>query len=438
MEITKEHAAKWESAKESLSATLGGPSYKGWVEPLELRAISSDAIVLEAPNYITAEVMRGRYYSTLAAAIKRAFGKDFIVNVATAEDIGQLIANLSTSMINRAYTFDNFVVGHSNNFAYSAAMAVAESPGEQGAYNPLFIYGGVGLGKTHLMNAIGNYIAENSPEKNVLYMSSETFTNEFIGAIKKKGTEELREKLRNADVFMVDDIQFLAKTVTTQEEFFHTFNDIHQKGKQIILSSDRPPSEIPAIEERLRTRFEWGLLVDIRKPDFETRMAILRAKCEEEELDFPQEVLEYIAERVDSNIRGLEGALNTLKARSELMGGRVTLEYAMNALERTLPAKRAATVTAQSILAAVAERYAVTTEDMVSKKRNREYTLPRQIAMLLLREMLSMSTTAIGQELGGRDHTTVMHGCEKMESAIKADPTFRRSIDELKEAIKAG
>jgi len=438
LEINKDNLARWESTKNLLSLNLGVPQYKAYIESVELRAVSGDIMVLQAPNILTGQVLRGRFYSMLTEAVKRNFGRELTIQIALEDEVQQLIANLSSNMLNRAYTFDNFVVGHSNTFAYSAAVAVAESPSEQGAYNPLFIYGGVGLGKTHLMNAIGNYIAENSPDKSVFYVSSETFTNEFITAIKKKETAQLREKIRKADVFMVDDIQFLSKTVSTQEEFFHTFNDLHQKGKQIILSSDRPPSEIPAIEERLRTRFGWGLTVDIRKPDFETRVAILKRKCDDEGLDFPMEVLEFIAERVDSNIRGLEGALNTLKARSELMGGRVTLEYAMDTLERTLPAKKAATVTAQSIMTAVAERYAVTPEDMISKKRNREYTLPRQIVMFLLRDILSMSTTAIGQELGGRDHTTVMHGCEKMEAAMKSDSTFRRSIDELKEAIKAG
>lgn len=436
MTVTNEQNALWERAKEMLRPEAGVGPYNSWIGPSLLRAVSGDTMLIEVPDMFALGILNKRYYSTIEAAVERTFGRRYKIIFAMANDIQQHLDKLSHSMLNRDYTFENYVVGPSNSFAYSASVAVAEDP--SGTYNPLFIYGGVGLGKTHLMNAIGNQITQTDPGKNVLFISSETFTNEFIDSLKKNGTSELREKMRSADVFMVDDIQFLARTMATQEEFFHTFNDLHLKGKQIILSSDRPPNEIPAIEIRLRSRFEMGLIVDIRKPDFETRMAILRRKCEDEDLDFPGEVLEYIAGRLDSNIRELEGALNRLKAKSELIGGRVTLEYAIDTLEPTLPAIKSASITTQSVLAAVAERYAVTTEDMVSKKRNREYTLPRQIAMLLLRELLSMSTTAIGQELGGRDHTTVMHGCEKMEKAMKEDPTFRRSIEELKEAIKAG
>ena len=436
MEFTSEQSQLWDSVKEMLRTSMNAGPYKSWIAPSRLRAANGDNLLIEVPDMMAKKGMQGRYFTMLQTAVDRTFGRHYNIILSLADDIQQHLDKLSHSMLNKEYNFENFVVGPSNSFAYSASVAVAEDP--SGAYNPLFIYGGVGLGKTHLMNAIGNYISETDSRKNVLFISSETFTNEFIDSLKKKGTSELREKMRNADVFMVDDIQFLARTMATQEEFFHTFNDLHLKGKQIILSSDRPPNEIPAIEERLRSRFEMGLIVDIRKPDFETRMAILRRKCEDEGLDFPGEVLEYIAGRVDSNIRVLEGALNRLKAKSELIGGKVTLEFAMDTLEPTLPVKKSAAVTAEMILSAVAERYAVTTDDMVSKKRNREYTLPRQIAMLLLREMISMSTTAIGQELGGRDHTTVMHGCERMEQAMKEDPTFRRSIEELKESIKAG
>ena len=311
--------------------------------------------------------------------------------------------------------------------------------GPEGGYNPLFIYGGVGLGKTHLMNAIGNYTLARDPRKNVLFISSETFTNEFIDALaKKKGTSDLRDRMRSVDVLMVDDIQFLSKTVATQEEFFHTFNDLHAKGKQIILSSDRPPREIPTIEDRLRSRFEWGLIVDIRRPDFETRMAILQRKCEDDGVDCDPEVLEFIAGRVKSNIRELEGALNRLIAKHQLIGGRIDLAFAQETLDAILPVNAARVVNAQTILAAVAERYAVTSEDLLSKKRTRDLTLPRQIAMYMIRDMTSLSTTAIGSELGGRDHTTVMHGCDQIARMLQADPTLRKNLDDLKESLLKG
>ena len=244
--------------------------------------------------------------------------------------------------------------------------------------------------------------------------------------------------MRSVDVLMVDDIQFLSKTVATQEEFFHTFNDLHAKGKQIILSSDRPPREIPTIEDRLRSRFEWGLIVDIRRPDFETRMAILQRKCEDDGVDCDPEVLEFIAGRVKSNIRELEGALNRLIAKHQLIGGRIDLAFAQETLDAILPVNAARVVNAQTILAAVAERYAVTSEDLLSKKRTRDLTLPRQIAMYMIRDMTSLSTTAIGSELGGRDHTTVMHGCDQIARMLQADPTLRKNLDDLKESLLKG
>lgn len=437
MEITNAHQESWQNALKMLENTLPSASYSTWFKPLKLHAVNGDNILIEAPNPFVLNQLNGRYKSMLENVLAQTFGRRYDLTLALTADIEKHMAQLTRTMLNTKYTFDNFIVGSSNSFAHAASLAVAEQPA--GAYNPLFLYGGVGLGKTHLMNAIGNYILTEDPSKNVLFITSETFTNEFIDAlVKKRGTSELRDKMRNVDVLIVDDIQFLAKTTATQEEFFHTFNHLYEKGKQIILSSDRPPNEIPTIEDRLRSRFSMGLTVDIRKPDFETRVAILKRKCIDESIPCDDEVLEYIAGRVESNIRELEGALNRLRAKNELIGGRIDLQFAVDTLEGILPVDQPRTVTAQVILDVVSQRYNVTVADLQSKKRSKEYTLPRQIAMYLIREMTGLSTTAIGRELGDRDHTTVMHGCEKITEALAKDPTFKRNIEDLKESITKG
>ncbi|MGI6238039.1 MAG: chromosomal replication initiator protein DnaA [Christensenellales bacterium] len=437
MDYTTAQLENWNAAIGIMRRELNPAQFNAWFNKLKLHAITSDTLLCEAPDQFVIDNIGRRYMTMFYNCIGIAFGRHYEIVIALKADIARQMEQLSRTMLNKKYTFDNFVVGTSNSFAYAASVAVAEDPSD--AYNPLFIYGGVGLGKTHLMNAIGNYITVKDPRRNVLFISSETFTNDFIDTlVKKKGTSDMRERLRNVDVLMVDDIQFLSKTVATQEEFFHTFNHLHTKGKQIILSSDRPPKEIPTIEERLRSRFEWGLTVDIRKPDFETRVAILRRKCIDEGIECDDEVLHFIAGRVESNIRELEGALNRLRAKNELIGGRINTQFAEETLEAILPPTAAREVNAQVILSTVAERYAVTREDILSKKRNREYALPRQITMYLLRDMTPLSTTAIGRELGNRDHTTVMHGCDRITQAMQKDPTFRKSIDELKDTIVNG
>ncbi len=437
MEYTTAQLEQWQSAIELMRREMSSAVFNAWFSKLKLHAVTPDTIVCEAADQFAMDNINRRYMTMFYNCVGIAFGRHYEIVLALKADIARQLDQLSRTMLNKKYTFDNFVVGTSNSFAYAASVAVAEDPSD--AYNPLFIYGGVGLGKTHLMNAIGNYITTRDPRRNVLFISSETFTNEFIDTlVKKKGTSDLRERMRNVDVLMVDDIQFLSKTVATQEEFFHTFNHLHSKGKQIILSSDRPPKEIPTIEERLRSRFEWGLTVDIRKPDFETRVAILRRKCMDEDIDCDDAVLDFIAGRVESNIRELEGALNRLRAKAELIGGRIDTRFAEETLEAILPQNTPRQVTSHLILETVAERYAVTTDDLVSKKRNREYALPRQITMYLLREITQLSTTAIGRELGDRDHTTVMHGCDKINEAMKTDPAFRKSIDDLRDLIVNG
>ena len=432
----------WTNVLQQLKKDLSETTITTWFDELEAVDIRDNTFYLYCPNDFKKRYIESLFFKNIKAVLLDIFSVEFDVRILDDDQLaefrgGETHTGQSERFSSAEFTFDTFVVGNGNRFAHAASLAVAESPAE--AYNPLFIYGGVGLGKTHLMNAIGNYTLARDPRKNVLFISSETFTNEFIDALaKKKGTSDLRDRMRSVDVLMVDDIQFLSKTVATQEEFFHTFNDLHAKGKQIILSSDRPPREIPTIEDRLRSRFEWGLIVDIRRPDFETRMAILQRKCEDDGVDCDPEVLEFIAGRVKSNIRELEGALNRLIAKHQLIGGRIDLAFAQETLDAILPVNAARAVNAQTILAAVAERYAVTSEDLLSKKRTRDLTLPRQIAMYMIRDMTSLSTTAIGGELGGRDHTTVMHGCDQIARMLQADPTLRKNLDDLKESLLKG
>ena len=429
MNYTPEQKASWDRVMQLIHENLDGPSYNAWFKPLSLYAVTSDKIIIVGQNAFNLQHMQNRYGTMLLSTIDMVFERRYTLEFYTQADIDRVADKLKESTLNDKYTFDNFVVGGSNSFAYAASLAVAEEPSE--VYNPLFIYGGVGLGKTHLMNAIGNYITRMNPSANVLLMTSETITNELIEAIARKKTAELRNRLRNVDVLMVDDIQFLSKTKATQEEFFHTFNELHGSHKQIIISSDRPPKEIPEIEERLRSRFEWGLIVDIQKPDFETRVAILRQKADEEGIDVPNDVLEYIAQHVNSNIRELEGSLTSLDAHSHLMGTPITLDLARSALNHMVKAQEARRVTAELIIETVAEKYGITAGDITGKRRSREIATPRQVAMYICREMTDLSTTSIGRAFGGRDHTTVMHGCDKITETMREDIAFRRHVDEL-------
>ncbi len=434
MHYTEEQLAAFEKAIAMFESDVNRAIFTTFFSPLKLYAVTEEAIILEAPNAMVVEQLRARYFQTLSNVFGATFGRAYDIRILTPEEIKNQFREMENTMLNPKYTFENFVVGNSNSFAHAAALAVADDP--SGAYNPLFIYGGVGLGKTHLMNAIGNYVQKNDPRKNVLFITSETFTNELIDAIvKKKGTAQLRAKMRNVDVLLVDDIQFLSKTVATQEEFFHTFNHLHTSGKQIILSSDRPPKDIPTIEERLRSRFEWGLTVDIQKPDFETRVAILQKKCVEEEIDPPAEVLEYIAERVESNIRELEGMLVRVNAQAQLMGKPITLEMAQETLAALLSSREPRKITPDSIIQTVSNHYSVSNEEVTGKRRSRDIALPRQVSMYLIRELTPLSTTAIGRVFSGRDHSTVMHSCEKVAEMMRKDIAFRKTVDELKQFV---
>ena len=433
MSYTPEDRAKWDRLIQMMEETLANsgqrPFFNTFIRPLKLYAVTSDTLYISGDNAFNLNHMKQRYGTMLYSTVPVVFGRRYELEFHPENEIAQFVPHQDASSLNERYTFDNFIVGQSNNLAFATSLAVAQTPGD--AYNPLFIYGGVGLGKTHLINAIGNYILRENPGMNVLLMTSEAMTNELIEGIARKKTSELRNRLRNVDVLMVDDVQFLSRTKATQEEFFHTFNSLHDNKKQIIIASDRPPKELPEIEERLRSRFEWGLTVDIQKPDYETRVAILRQKAEEMGVDVPDDVTDYIAQSVNSNIRELEGCLTNLNANAELMHAPITLEMARTALAGRIGDQAVRAVTPELIIEVVARHYDLSPQDITGKNRSQGIALPRQIAMYLCRRMTSLSTTSIGRAFGGRDHTTVLHGCDRIDEAMKADFAFRKRVEEL-------
>ena len=350
------------------------------------------------------------------------------------DDTPQQIDFLSTAargMLNQRFTFDRFIIGSSNRLASAACMAVADHPAQ--AYNPLFLYGGVGLGKTHLLHAIGNAALSQNPDINVLYVSSEKFTNDLINAIRRQQTEEFRNRYRNIDILLIDDIQFIAGKDATQEEFFHTFNTLHTAGKQVVMTSDRPPKAILTLEERLRSRFEWGLIVDVQLPDYETRIAILRTKAEQMTVDVPPAVIEFLAQRIQSNIRELEGSLNRVVAFAKMNGTAITVEGAQSALSDLLDTRSKKRVTADVIVRTVCEFYGIDLKTLQGRGRSRNIVMPRQIAMYLLREETDASLVDIGVLLGGRDHTTIMYGCEKITDELSTDTRLKNEINTLRE-----
>ncbi len=427
-------------------------SYHTWLEPLTPYSYENNTVTVIVPEQTFLKFVNKKYGLILKVTISEFIGQECEINfkvkeqVEDMEDRGpQLIANpkmpvspdaIQSANLNPKYTFDTFVVGSNNNLAHAAALAVAESPGE--IYNPLFIYGGVGLGKTHLMHAIAHFILKNDPKAKILYVTSETFTNELIDAIRNKNnitTTEFREKYRNNDVLLIDDIQFIIGKESTQEEFFHTFNTLYESKKQIIISSDKPPKEIETLEERLRSRFEWGLTVDIQSPDYETRMAILRKKEEMEGYNIDNEVIKYIATHVKSNIRELEGALTKIVALSRLNKCDITLQLAEEALKDIISPGSQREVTAELILQIVADHFGLTPLDITSQRRSKEIVYPRQITMYLCRSMMDIPLQSIGKVLGGRDHTTIIHGCEKIAADLKKDDSLKNTIEILKKKI---
>lgn len=438
MNYTPDQEALWNEVVKSFQESMPAPSFNMWIRPMKLYAVSDSEVMvtIEDSNAQAQIGMLQRYHSRVETAVRARFGMRYSFRILDRNEIARQQQRIRETMLNPKYTFDNFIIGPSNNFAYAASLAVAEQPSE--VYNPLFIYGDVGLGKTHLMNAVGNYIIQQNPIAKIMLTTSERFANELIEAIaKRRGTSDLRAKMRNVDVLMVDDIQFLGKTTACQEEFFHTFNELYNSGKQIIISSDRPPNEMPTIEERLRSRFGSGLIVDIRKPDFETRVAILKKKADEEDIDIPYDVVEYVAAHFDKSIRELEGALTRVFAQSKLMGYPISMELAMNALGTLAQTQDTRVITPAIIMEVVAKKCNVTVDDLTSKKRNREIAVPRQIAIYICRELTELSTTNIGKEFGGRDHTTVMHSCDKVADQMKSEYSFKKKVEEIIELVKA-
>ena len=453
---------KWPEIIEHLRVEheLSNVSFTTWIQPLKVYDVIDDTVFILVNMNASVEYIEKKYLLPLKVCIAEITGVEYEVKF-ISEDSSQLTELQSLAAeanqhkrtkslaekagLNPKYTFDTFVVGGNNNFAHAASLAVAESPGE--VYNPLFIYGGVGLGKTHLMHSIAHFILEKNPKKKVLYVTSETFTNELIDALKNGKTSgnesaivKFREKYRNNDVLLIDDIQFIIGKESTQEEFFHTFNHLHTSGKQIIISSDKPPRDIETLEARLRTRFEWGLIADISAPNYETRMAILQKKIELDHLEkynIPHDVLDYIATNIKTNIRELEGSLNKLIALYKLNSYQdpIDINLATRALKDIISSKNNRVVTPELILDIVADHFNISVADLKSNKRNAEIAIPRQIAMYFIRSMTDTSLKSIGVILGGKDHSTIKYGADKIAIEIKEDETLANTINIIKKKI---
>jgi len=429
----------WSTAKELLKNELTEVSYKTWIEPLVVLSMEENTLLLSVPNNFMKGLLETRYSTYITEALRKVSSRPVDVSFVLPDQAEKLSRppdsrneSASAGLIPK-YTFDTFVIGNSNRFAHAAALAVAEAPSN--AYNPLFIYGGVGLGKTHLMHAIGHFILSQNPSTRVLYISSEKFTNDLINAIMNQKTVSFKNRYRNIDVLLIDDIQFIAGKEQTQEELFHTFNALHQSDKQIILSSDSPPKEIPKLEERLRSRFEWGLIADIQPPDLETRIAILRKKAESENIQVADDILTYIANQIESNIRELEGALTRLLAYVSLTGEDLSMDLATSVLQQLTSTTSLKKLTIPIIKKLVGNYFDKTLEELDSKKRDRSLSLPRQIAMYLSRIHTDSSLPMIGREFGGRDHTTVIHAYEKINEALKNDIQLQKQIKDLEELL---
>jgi chromosomal replication initiator protein len=433
----------WQAAQGQLQLEMPKAAFDTWVRGAEFFSYEDGTFVVSVKNAYARDWLENRLSSTVVRILTGMMNRTVEVRFIVWQDqevnlSSEYLPDIpieddpiipSNQTLNGRYTFDNFVVGAGNRLAHAASLAVAENPAQ--AYNPLFLYGGVGLGKTHLLHAIGNFSA--SIGQQILYVSSEEFTNDLINAIRAHKTQAFREKYRRIDVLLIDDIQFIAGKESTQEEFFHTFNTLHGQDKQIIISSDRPPKALNTLEERLRSRFEWGLTADLQPPDFETRMAILRSKSERAGRKVPGEIIEVIARKVQSNIRELEGALTRVVAFVDLSGLPLTPKLVETALADLLP--RRSKVEPEEVVESVAEAFGIKMDRMLSRDRSREVALPRQIAMYLLREESHISLPSIGKTLGGRDHTTIMYGCDKIADLLERDDQLRRQVIEIRENL---
>jgi chromosomal replication initiator protein len=452
----------WQTVLGDLEGRISKSSFENWLRNTELVDFADDIAVISAPNTFSVSTLEGRFASDIERGLSNVIGRPvrtrFVVSSSTGasrdtepaprreagaarapkpepgtREAQMALAPAPTHGLNPRYVYETYVVGSSNRFAHAASLSVAERPG--GIYNPFFVYGGVGLGKTHLLHSIGHRALELHPGLKISYVSSETFTNDVINGIRSQRMEEFRTRYRSIDILMIDDIQFIAGKESTQEEFFHTFNTLYQSGKQVIISADKPPKAIAGLEERLRSRFEGGLSADVQLPDFEMRMAILRTKGEELGANLPGDVVEYIAQKDQANIRELEGALNRVIAFSSIVNSRITLQVAMEALTDAMITTRGRTLHPNDVLDAVIAQFKVSLRDLQGRARNREMVIPRQVAMYLMREETKASLVEIGRQLGGRDHTTVMHGIDKVIRDLDTDATLRQQVMSIREAL---
>jgi chromosomal replication initiator protein len=443
IELTAE--SLWNEVAGRLKGALNETTYRTWFAEAEGAELSDDAFVLGVPNDFTREWIEGHFLGLIGAAVRDVTGQERRVALSVTERIPAATpapaeaprrsGGAADSGMNPKYTFDLFVIGSSNRFAHAAALAVAEAPAQ--AYNPLFIYGGTGLGKTHLMQAIAQYVAEHSSDLSVRYVTSETFMNDFINSLRDKRIEGFKQRYRTYDLLLVDDVQFFEHKERIQEEFFHTFNSLYEAGSQIVMSSDRPPRDIATLEERLRSRFEWGLITDVQPPDLETRIAILRKKVKTDGIHVPDpQVLSFIASRISTNIRELEGALTRVVAFSSLTGRALSVELAEDVLKDVFPQGEAAEVSIQRIQELVSERFQLTLDELCGEKRSQNIVYPRQVAMYLSRELTDSSLPKIGKEFGGRDHTTVIHATSKIARLIREDRSVYNLVQELTARVK--
>ena len=438
--------------KELLKDEVTSITYETWIKPLEIASIEGNHIVFKAISEYHKDSIQSRYSPLILNTLKFITNKDWSFSVVWNQeevtetpsqviasepkvDIDDDLSQYTNKTLNPKYTFETFVVGNNNRFAHAAALAVGDSPGE--AYNPLFLYGGVGLGKTHLMHAIGNRILENNRKANVLYVTSEKFTNHLINAIKDYKNETFRNKYRNIDVLLIDDIQFISGKDRVQEEFFHTFNALHEEGKQIIISSDKAPKDIALLEDRLKSRFEWGLLADLSNPDYETRLAILRKKAQDERIIVDDHILSNIANKIDSNIRELEGVFNKIVAIASLNNEPISIELAEKTINE-FKQQSEKVISSDFIKETVAKYFNVNKDDLASSKKSNDITFPRQIAMYLCRDVANLSFPKIGADFGNRDHSTVMHAYKKIEKEIKDKNNTRLIVESVKNIILDG
>jgi chromosomal replication initiator protein len=451
----------WSQVQEELRFQLAKRTYDMWLKNTSVVSADGGTFRIGVPSKLAKDWLEDRFSGLIQETLQAVTGSevdiDFVISpnshrpaVATLEmdekdatenghdtavEVISAAETVAPSELNARFRFSSFVVGHNSQFAHAAAKAVAEAPGD--SYNPLFLYGGVGLGKTHLMHAIGHEVHDRFPRKRVVYLTSEQFTNEVISSIATARMGEFRHKYRTVDVLLIDDVQFLAGKDRTKEEFFHTFNALHEINKQIVISSDRPPKEIPTLEDRLRSRFEWGLIADIQPPDFETRLAILHSKLGNKTSLIPEEVMNFIAHKVQRNIRELEGALTRVQAFAAVHQRQIDQEEAARLLSDIIPAGTRKPINVERIQALVADYYNVTLEDMKGKRRDKHIVFPRQVAMFLVREETPSSLPAIGKAFGGRDHTTALHSIEKIANELKEDERLRYEVQSIREKLYA-